>query len=181
MSPADLAAFVIRASLVASSGARALPATFADAIATESIAAPLFAGAQGAERSAALLTALAWFEGGNEPAAIGDCRIPDPRPGWHPCTEARIPQSFCALQINLPGGAKTPEGWGRAELLSDPLKCVRASLRAIRASIAADRSGTCPLCFYAGGADNSVTRRLSGHRMDLAKKLFALIPPEVTP
>jgi len=183
VTPADLSAWVLKAGLFASThtgGAVAvpLPANFATAIANESIATPLFAGADGDRQTAALITSLAWFEGGNNPAAIGDCKIPDPDVAhWHPCTEARIPQSFCALQIHLPGGAKTVEGWTRADLLADPVKCVRAGLRIIKASIAADRSGTCSLCFYARGTDNAEARKLSGHRMALAHRIFAEVLP----
>lgn len=175
MTPAEtaLAAWVLKASLVASGGLLALPQTYADAVATEATAAPVFAGPDGARRTAALDVALAWLEGGNQPAAIGDCEIPDPRPGWHPCTEARHPQSFCAMQINLHGGAKTADGWGRADLLADPAKCVHAGNRIILASILGDRSGTCALCMYARGRDTPEARQLSDHRMGLAKRLLA--------
>lgn len=184
MSPADLAAWVAKAALFASTHTSMipgppvpLPANFADAIANESIATPLFTGADGDRQTAALVTSLAWFEGGNNPAAIGDCKIPDPdTTHWHPCVEARIPQSFCALQIHIPGG-KTVEGWTRTDLLTDPVKCVRAGLRIMKASITGDRSGTCPLCLYARGRDTSEARTLSGHRMTLAHRLFAEVSP----
>lgn len=177
MSPADLSAWILKAALFASvhTGGTVpvpLPPAFADAIAAESIAAPLFTGADGDRQTAALVASLAWFEGGNNPSAIGDCKIPDPHPGWHPCTAARIPQSFCALQVYLPGGAKTAEGWTGADLLADPVKCVRAGLRIVKASIVGDRSGTCPLCLYARGRDTAEARILSGHRMLLAHRLF---------
>lgn len=182
MTPATLSAWVLKAALFASTHtgstvAVPLPPAFADAIAAESIATPLFAGADGDRETAALITSLAWFEGGNDPTAIGDCKIPDPRPGWHPCTEPRIPQSFCALQIHLPGGAKTAEGWTGADLRSDPVKCVRAGLRIVKASILADRSGTCALCVYARGRDTAEARTLSGHRMALAHRIFAEVGP----
>lgn len=182
MTPTTLSAWVMKAALFASthtggSVAVPLPAAFADAIASESIATPLFTGADGDRQTAALVTSLAWFEGGNNPTAIGDCKIPDPRPGWHACTMARVPQSFCALQINLPGTTKTAEGWTGADLLADPVKCVRAGLRIIKASIAADRSGTCALCFYARGRDTPEARTLSGHRVGLAHRIFAEVSP----
>ncbi|HEX7403722.1 MAG TPA: hypothetical protein VF287_06885, partial [Usitatibacter sp.] len=177
VTPAEaLSAWVVKASLVASGGLVALPVPYADAVAAEVTTAPVFAGPDGALRTAALDVALAWLEGANNPSILGDCLIPDERPGYHPCTEARQPRSFCAMQVFLPGGARTLEGWGRADLLTDPAKCVHAGNRIILASILADRTGTCALCIYARGRDTPEARRLSDHRMRLAKKLLAEVP-----
>lgn len=179
MTRADFIAAIIKASLVASGGLKPVPLAYAGALADEATASPIFVGPDGAERTAALALALSWMEGGNNPAAIGDCKIPYPENDgkWHPCTTDRIPQSFCALQVHLPGGSHTAEGWSSADLLTDPVKCVRAGLRIAKVSIVADPTGSCPLCMYAGGAVNTVTRRLSDNRMQLAKKLLKEIVP----
>jgi len=179
MTRADFIAAIIKASLVASGGLKPVPLAYAGALADEATASPIFVGPDGAERTAALALALSWMEGGNNPAAIGDCKIPYPENDgkWHPCTTDRIPQSFCALQVHLPGGSHTAEGWSSADLLTDPVKCVRAGLRIAKVSIVADPTGSCPLCMYAGGAVNTVTRRLSENRMQLAKKLLKEIVP----
>jgi hypothetical protein len=180
VTPVEISAWVVKASLVASGGLVALPVPYADAVAAEVTTAPVFAGPDGALRTAALDVALAWLEGANNPSIIGDCLIPDPDPDpkhWHPCTEARHPQSFCAMQVYLPGASLTADGWGRNDLLTDARKCIHAGNRIILASILADRSGTCALCIYARGRDTAEARKLSAHRMDLAKRLLATVAP----
>jgi hypothetical protein len=160
--------WVIAASLFASGGHRALPQSFAAELAKQVHDKPLFTGPLGEFQDAALMTALAWTEGGNQPAVVGDCR--GLRPGDPKCDHARA-TSFCVYQIHLESGEKTSEGWTGADLSSDPAKCITVARRTLRASITKGPAD-CPLCIYARGRDTPEARRLSNTRMGLAQKLL---------
>jgi len=160
--------WVIAASLFASGGHRALPTAFVSELAKQVFDKPLFAGPNGALQDAALMTALAWTEGGNQPAVVGDCR--GLRPGDPKCDHARA-TSFCVYQIHLEPGQKTDEGWTGADLSSDPKKCIAVARRHLRASITKGPA-ECPLCIYARGRDTPEARKLSATRMNLAAKLL---------
>lgn len=145
------------------------PSDIAAAIATASIEKPLFSGGDGARQGAALMVAISRFESGNRQVP-GDCH--GLKPGDARCGKLdaeHAPTSFCFMQVHLPNGAKTAEGWTGAELLADPLKCARAAREIIRRSIKASPADV-PLLQYAG------TRRLAGQRFDLAKRLFREVP-----
>lgn len=153
--------FVLSASLLLSGGTRSLPESFARAIANNAAAEPIVD-----ERvTAAYLVALTWAEGANNPRAIGD--------GGH---------SYCALQIYLPNGARTAEGWTGQELLDDADKCVRAGLHILRYSILHGPE-SCPLCLYARGPRGLTDRRaeaqrLNDYRAGLARRVLATFPKE---
>lgn len=156
--------FVLAASLLLSGNARALPEAFVRAIAEQSIANPLTQDADGPRFTAAVLVALAWAEGANNPRAVGD--------GGH---------SYCALQVYLPNGARTADGWTGQELLDEPDKCVRAALRILRYSVARGPE-SCPLCLYARGPRGLTDRhaeaqRLSNYRMGLARRVLREVQP----
>lgn len=158
---AALLRFVLAGALLLSSGARALPEPFARAIAEHSVAEPI----GNARVTAAYLVALTWAEGANDPRAKGD--------GGH---------SFCALQIYLPNGARTAEGWSGQELLDDPDKCVRAALRILRYSVTRGPE-SCPLCLYARGPRGLTDRheeaqRLNDYRVGLARRVLTAFPKE---
>lgn len=151
-----------------------VPPDIAKALAEASIERPLFAGASGDRQSAATMEGIARYESGNR-QVYGDCK--DKPPGWPGCGKdagARLgepngPTSFCFMQIHLPNGAKTAEGWTGEDLMKDPLKCARAAREIIRRSILASPAGE-PLLQYAG------TAREAKRRWDLAQKLFKLVP-----
>ena len=157
-----LTAWIVAASLVASSGARKLSERVAQAMADEAIAA-----ADGNDAVALSLSSievsLAWFEGGNELSPHGS--------NDHG-------QSACWAQIYLPNGARTLEGWTASELRSDPQKCAHVAVRLIRASISASPTcDGCALTIYARGRDTAEGRRLSRVRMALARRLLAEVTP----
>lgn len=172
MTIAQLVSWIVSSSLFASGGHRALPKTFADELAKQIDAKPLFSGTSGVQQDAALMNALAWMEGGNVPDVVGDCK--GMAPGSTKCDVAHDPQSWCVFQIYLPSGSKTAEGWTGPDLIADPAKCITVARRLVRASItsAENRGGACPLCVYARGRWTPEGQRLSDNRMNLAKKLI---------
>lgn len=158
---ATLLRFVLASATLLSSGARALPEAFARAIAESAAAEPV----GNARVTAAYLVALAWAEGANDPRAKGD--------GGH---------SYCALQIYLPNGARTAEGWSGQELLDEPDKCVRAGLRILRYSVTRGPE-SCPLCLYARGPrgltdHHAEAQRLNDYRVGLARRALNAFPKE---
>lgn len=170
------------------------PKPVAVAIEQASSEKPLFAASDGWKQTVDLMTAIARYESGFVADAKGDCK--DKPAGWPGCgatmpaleciddgpwlapftchvvtvraNEAE-PTSFCFMQIHLPDGVKTAEGWSSDELLADPLKCARAGREIIRKSILASPAGQ-PLLQYAGRASAAALR------FDLAKQLFKLVP-----
>jgi Transglycosylase SLT domain len=87
----------------------------ADVVAAEE---PLFSGPQGREKGAAILVALAWAESRFDPKAVGD--------------QGRSVGLYQIFGPNLP----TPEGFGRKDILGNPLNATKVALRMIRASMA---------------------------------------------
>lgn len=156
----------------------ATPRDIATAIETACFEKPLFSGTDGWRMCDAFMTAISRYESGNR-QVVGDCKglkPGDPDCGNNTKLSARHldpaqhpPQSFCFMQVYLPDGKKTAEGWNGADLMADPLKCARAAREIIRASISRGPANE-PLKLYAG-------RSASGSlRFDLAKQLFKLVP-----
>lgn len=143
------------------------PKDIAVAIATAATEKPLFADETGPRETAALMTGTARYESGFHQVK-GDCKgLP---PGDARCgKDGTTPTSFCFMQVHLPDGAKTAEGWTAEDLMADPLKCARAAREIMRTSIKTSPAGS-PLTGYAGDAKKGDTRFL------LAKKLMKLVP-----
>lgn len=136
----------------------------ADAIATEATLSPLYEGEHGAEKTAALLASVAWFESSLRPDAAGDKR-------------AGRPTSFCLLQIN----ETNHRGLGvtRDDLMSDVHACVHAGLAMMATSFRLCRRlpHEQRLLWYAAGSDgcdpkNEDARRKSEHRVRKAMWLY---------
>jgi hypothetical protein len=157
----------------------AIPKDIAEAVATAASEKPLFAGADGDKKSAALMLGISRYESGNRQVP-GDCKgLP---PGDLDCgndaklrsrgldPEQHKPQSFCFMQVHLPNGSRTVEGWSGADLLTDPLKCARAAREIIRVSIKTSPNDE-PLLRYAGGNHNAAKLR-----WELAQKIFKGTP-----
>jgi hypothetical protein len=123
--------------------------------------APLFRDDADKKKTAAFLVAVAFRESSLKPEAVGD------RVG-----KKKTPTSFCAYQINLPWGRKTPEGWTGEELTEDPLKCVSVAYRMMQQSARACPEH--PLAWYAEGPTGCTSeraKRISRDRMALAAHL----------
>lgn len=123
---------------------------------------PLFRGDEDRRKTAAFLVAVAFRESSLRPDALGD------RVG-----KAKTPTSFCAYQIHLPWGKKTPEGWSGEDLAGDPDKCVTVAFRMMRESARACPAH--PLAFYAEGPPGCTSeraQRISRDRMALAQHLL---------
>lgn len=78
------------------------------------------------------------------------------------------------MQINLPNGARTEEGWTGEDLVEDPVKCVTVGFRMLRNSMRMCPSH--PVAFYAEGVDKRAcssarAQRISNDRMFIAQKL----------
>jgi hypothetical protein len=155
-----------------------VPKDIAEAIAKSVIEKPLFSGGSGERQSASMMLGIARYESGFR-QAYGDCKgLP---PGDADCgKDAKLrarglnpadhpPQSFCFMQVHLPNGQKTAEGWTGEELMQDSLKCARAAREIIRQSIKTSPSGK-PLLQYAGKAREAETR------WELAQKLYKTVP-----
>jgi len=115
---------------------------------------PLFEGAHGRERTAALLVSVAWFESTFRPDALGDHG-----------------QAHGLYQVHDHG-----ELADAREATRTALALMRQSFRACRALPMEER-----LAWYAaGGADGCTSeagRRASRHRVSLGMRLFAKHPP----
>jgi len=147
----------------------------AEAIARQASAAPLFAGPDGARKTAALLASVGWYESSLNPAAEGDCL--DKRKADGTCAPGGTPTSYCLLQVNRTNLAML--GTTRAELVGDVDACVRAGLAMMRQSLAICRALPLEerLSWYAGGGPSCATpsedaKRKSRHRMGKARWLF---------
>lgn len=118
----------------------------ADAIVTVvSEEEPLFRGKDGRERTAALISAVAYRESGFDPKAVGDGG-----------------KSFCAMQIHESAG-------GTKSLLEDPVLCIRTGYRMLRTSIRVCREH--PVAWYAEGPRGCTSSRgqwISRDRTNLA-------------
>jgi hypothetical protein len=120
---------------------------------------PLFKNDADHLKTASLLVAMGFREATLKHDAVGDMRHGKPT-------------SFCAFQIHLPWGSKTPEGWTGDDLLQDPDKCVTVALRMLR-----DSMRVCPahpLAFYAEGPKGCASPRaqaISRDRLAIAQRL----------
>ncbi len=132
--------------------------------------APLFKGDDDRHRTAALLVAIAFRESSLRAAAVGD-------------HVGGKPTSFCAFQVHLPWGAKTPDGWTGGDLVEDPDKCVATAMRMLRESMRACPSF--PVAFYAAGPAGCASaraQRISRDRMAVAQRLLRDVRlPDDTP
>jgi len=107
-------------------------------------------------QTAALLVAVAYRESTLSNDAIGDNGT-----------------SHCAFQINLPGTARTIEGWSGSDLRSDPSKCVGVAFRMLVQSARIDPRA--PIAFYARGPrwKGDVAQRISRDRVALSRRIHA--------
>lgn len=133
---------------------------------------PLWSGADGRSRTAALLVAIAYHE--SELAKDVD-KGPCYRGGnrTQRCDGGR---AACLLQINV-GDGKTAEGWTKADLFADRLKCLRAGLRLVRQSFVS--CSALPQGFWLNAYASGTCARgyeRSQQRMDLAATLVAKNP-----
>ncbi len=135
---------------------------------------PLFSGAHGRSRTAALLLSLAFMEGGfARDVDKGPCyRGRDGK--FARCDGGR---SACLLQIQIGQGA-TQEGWFQGDLFGDRKKCFRAGLRIVRRSFKAchGRGPDALLNVYASGTCSRGEKEGKA-RLELARRLFAAEHP----
>lgn len=127
--------------------------------------APLFAGKDGREKSAALLVALAWAESRFDPKAVGD--------------HGRSVGLYQIFHTNLP----TAEGFGRAEILGNALNATKVAHRMLKQSmrVCGKRPVEERLGWYASG-DAACSKGLSESRfrVGLALKAYRAHPPKDT-
>lgn len=153
------------------------------AIAEVADAWPLFAGADGVERTAAVLVSVAWFESRFQPDAVGDCT--DAQGRGVPCVDAKgaptpgaTPHSFCAFQIGSSNFAAL--GTTRAEVQGSIRACTLAAAKMMRISFGVCRAEPLErrLDHYAvGGNGCQKPRRDEGaHRIRKAQWLYANVP-----
>ena len=134
--------------------------TTASAIATLANHDPVFEGDDGPERTAAVLTSIAWFEGRFKADAEG---------GY----VGGRPTSFCTMQVD--GSNFGHLGVTRRQVLSDIGACIWAGLRMVHVSFYVCRHKPLEgrLDHYAtgGGACTRPAHDEGGHRMRLARWL----------
>ncbi len=127
----------------------------AHAIADASVQSPLFTGAHGAERTAALLVATGFFESRFRPDAIGDHG-----------------RSLCMLQV----GESNLKALGvtREAMLTDLPTCLRAGLTMMKGSFSVCRGRPIEewLGHYTAGGQGCRGLVESRHRVGLALRLF---------
>jgi hypothetical protein len=126
--------------------------------------APLFKADEDKKKTASFLVAIAFRESSLKWDVTGDMH-------------AGKPTSFCAYQIHLPYGAKTPEGWTGQDLIEDPNKCVTTAMRMLRESFRSCPAH--PLAWYAEGprgCESERAQRISRDRMAIAQRLVREIP-----
>ena len=132
----------------------------AETIAQVATADPVFAGEHGADRTAALLVALGWFESRFRPDAVGD--------NGH---------SLCMLQV----GESNLKSLGvtREAMLTDLGTCLHAGLKMIRTSFAVCWANPLDerLGHYAAGGQGCRGVKESRHRIGLSMRLFRDHPP----
>lgn len=135
----------------------------AEAIADVSAEAPLYRGERGVERTAALLTAMAWHESRFDVGAVGDKGA-----------------SVCLLQLGVSNLRAL--GVTRDELLGDARACLRAAVRMVVISFGVCRARPPQdrLAHFAagGGGCGEKGTRESRHRFALAAKLLRERPAE---
>jgi hypothetical protein len=151
----------------------------AAAIVRAASADPLFEGDQGAEKTAALLVGLGWFESALRPDAEGDCTLEG---RVAPCTtKGAVPHSHCLLQINDSNLAGL--GTTRDELLTDVDVCVASGLRMMHRSFQICRAAPLEerLSWYASGGPecptNEDARKKSKHRVLRSRWLYEHVHP----
>ena len=157
---AALIAWGLTASLVASGGARKLSSSILAAMADAALENPVASGEDGPRVTMGYQVAIAWFESANGTMVIGDGHA-----------------SYCWGQVYLPNGARTREGYTGDELVRDPAKCAKVVVRLVKTSIQAGPPD-CTLCFYARGRVTDEARRISGHRLDLIRRLLDVPLPQ---
>ncbi len=123
--------------------------------------APLFKNDPLKQRTAALLVSINFREGSLRPDIMGDKQ------------NGKF-TSFCSMQIHLPFGGKSPEGWTGEDLVADPVKCITVGMRMLRESMRMCPKH--PVAFYAEGqgiktCDSIRAQRISNDRMFLASRL----------
>ncbi len=104
-------------------------------------------------KTASVMVAVAFREGTFHPHVIGDKGA-----------------SYGTWQTNLPGKAKTLEGWDGALLLDDTQAAAKVALRMLRESFRACPAH--PIAFYAEGPRGCTSprgQRISADRMNLAR------------
>jgi Transglycosylase SLT domain len=125
--------------------------------------APLFAGDDGREKSAALLVALSWAESRFDPKAVGD--------------HGRSVGLYQIFGPNLP----TPEGFGRTDILGNQVNATKVAHRMLKQSMSL--CGKYPveerLGWYAAGTCDKGHSE-SRFRVGLAFKIFKAHPPKDT-
>jgi hypothetical protein len=127
--------------------------------------APLFAGAEAKERTAALLVALAWAESRFDPKAVGD--------------HGRSVGLYQIFSANLP----TSEGFKREDILGNPTNATRVALRMLRQSmnVCGKRPIEERLGWYASGnAQCAKGLPESRFRVGLGQRIYREHPPAVT-
>ncbi len=86
----------------------------------------------------------------------------------------------CLLQIHLPAGARTREGWSGADLRADVTKCLTVGFRMLRESVRICPKA--PIAWYAAGGTGACTNaralRISRDRMWLAQRLARDVLPD---
>ncbi len=124
---------------------------------------PVFGGATGRARTAALLAAIAWHESGfARDVDIGPCYRGRANDGAR-CDHGR---AACIMQIHTREG-QTLEGYSKEELFADRVKCVRAGLHLVQKSFAACK-GNPPKHRLAAFASGRCSAGQSGSEMLLA-------------
>lgn len=128
--------------------------------------APLYGGAKGRAKTAALVLAVAFHESGfSKDVDIGPCYRGKDGKGQR-CDSGR---AYCMMQIQTVFADNTTrEGWTGQELFNDRKKCFTAGINALRRSIRSCRSKG-PEFQFAIYASGSCDRGLKG-----SKELLAL-------
>lgn len=128
---------------------------------------PLFKNDPLKQKTASLIMAVSFREGSLQPSIKGDK------------DKAGKFTSFCTMQIHLPFGAKTSEGWTGDELVEDAKKCIIVGVRMLRESMRMCPKH--PIAFYAEGKNtetctSSRAQKISNDRMFIAARLVKEVP-----
>lgn len=151
-------------------------ASTATAIARAAERHPLPLGDDSAERTAAMLVGVAFYESHFQPDAEGD------RPKLADGTRGRA-RSVCAMQIHETNFAAMKVT--RAELLGDIQRCIDTGLEMLHISFSVCRAKPLErrIAHYAGGGNgcptNGEATSKSEHRVRKALELFKAVPPPV--
>lgn len=137
---------------------------------------PLPLGADAAERTAALLVSVAWFESHFQPNAEGD------KPKLADGSRGRA-RSVCAMQVHESNYAQL--GVTRAALQEDVQTCFDTGLRLLHVSFGVCRARPLEhrVAHYAGGGNgcptNGEATSKSIHRVKKALELYKAVPVTV--